>query len=434
MIWKYMKTKYIWVLIFSMFQASGLAQNETEPFIIIHGKLHVGNGTVIENSFIYCEKGKIVYAGPITDEVVRKYDKTQVRHIDATGEHVYPGLIALNTILGLNELDAVRATRDYHEVGVNNANVRALIAFNTDSKILPTLTFNGVFMAEIRPEGGLISGTGSLVKLEAWNWEDAAIKADATMHLNWPSPSVHHGWWAEPGETESRNRDSEMASLRRIFEEAKAYASLSNPSPVNLKYEAMRGLFNGSCRLMVHAQDRISISSALAFCRGYGIKPVIVGGEDAWMITDELKEASASVVISRTHRLPSRNDDAVHLPYGMPQILKAAGIPFAISDVNSWEQRNLPFQAGTAVAFGLTEEDALSAITLEPARILGIADRCGSVEAGKDATLIISKGNLLDPISNELSTGFILGKEVNLLNHQRMLYDKYKMKYQLMKN
>lgn len=431
---KNMKIKYGLLSVIIMMSSIVSAQTKPEPLIIMHAKLHVGNGTVIDNSFIFCENGKIVYAGPITDEAIRAYDKTEYRHIDATGEHVYPGLIALNSIVGLNELDAVRATRDYHEVGENNANVRALIAFNTDSKILSTLTFNGVLMAEIRPEGGLISGTGSLVKMEAWNWEDAAVKADASMHMNWPSPSVQHGWWAEPGESESKNRDSELGALRKIFEEAKAYSKLAQPSPLNLKYEAMRGLFDGSCRLMVHAQDRISISSALAFCKGYGISPVIVGGADAWMITDEIKAASASVILSRTHRLPSRNDDAVHLPYGMPQILKAAGIPFAISDVNSWEQRNLPFQAGTAVAYGLGEEDALRSISLEPARMLGIDARCGSVEAGKDATLLISKGNLLDPIGNQLSTGFIQGKEINLLNHQRMLYDKYQMKYNSMKN
>lgn len=407
------------------------APAQQEPITIFNGTLHVGDGTVIPQGLVHFVNGKIVYAGKMDDEAQRKYIKNEFRSIDATGKHIYPGLIALNTILGLNEIDAVRATRDYHETGSLNMNVRSIIAYNPESVIIPTVKFNGVLMAEVKPDGGRISGTGSLVQLDAWNWQDAALATDVTMHLNWPPSSYSTGWWAEPGETVSQRWDAEMLELRKVFEEAKAYAALKKPETVHLKYEAMRGLFDGTCKLMIHAEDRIAITSALAFAADYGIKPVIVGGSDAWMVTRELRNAGASVVIARTHRLPVRQDDVVDVVYRLPKVLHDSGVMFAIADVNSWEQRNLPFQAGNAVTYGLNKEEALAAITLNPAKMLGVDKFCGSLQAGKDATILIAEGDLLDMKGNVISEAFIQGREQPMLNSQRMLYDKYRSKYGL---
>jgi imidazolonepropionase-like amidohydrolase len=407
------------------------ARDQQEPITLFNGTLHIGNGTVIEQGLVHFDKGRIVYAGKMDDEARRKYLKNEFRSVDATGKHIYPGLIALNTILGLNEIDAVRATRDYHEIGHLNMNVRSIVAYNPESVIIPTVKFNGVLMAEIKPDGGRISGTGSLVQLDAWNWQDAAVATDVTMHLNWPASSYSTGWWAEPGETVSQHWDAEMLELRKVFEEAKAYAALKKPETVHLKYEAMRGLFNGSCKLMIHADDRIAITSALAFATDYGIKPVIVGGADAWMVTAELRKAGASVVITRTHRLPGRQDDPIDLVYRLPKVLKDSGVLFSITDVNSWQQRNVAFQAGNAVAYGLSKEEALASVTLNPAKMLGVDKSCGSLEAGKDATLIIAEGDLLDMKSNVISEAFIQGREIPMLNGQRMQYDKYRTKFGL---
>lgn len=407
------------------------APAQQEAITVFNGVLHLGNGNVIQQGLLHFDKGKIVYAGPMDDDARRKYMKNEFRSIDATGKHIYPGLIAMNTLLGLNEIDAVRATRDYHETGNLNMNVRSIIAYNPESVIIPTVRFNGVLMAEVKPEGGRISGTGSLVQLDAWNWQDAAIATDVTMHLNWPASSYSTGWWAEPGETLTRRWDAEMLELRKVFEEARAYAALKNPETIHLKYEAMKGLFNGTCKLMIHADDRIAITSALAFASDYGLKPVIVGGADAWMVTSELRNAGAGVIISRTHRLPARQDEPVDMMYRLPKILHDSGVMFAITDVNSWEQRNVAFQAGSAVAYGLSKEDALAAVTLNPAKMLGADKFCGSLEVGKDATLIITEGDMLDMKGNVISEAFIRGREIPMLNSQRMQYDKYRTKYGL---
>ncbi len=405
------------------------ANKQTSKIAIVNGTLHVGNGEVIEEALVYFENGIIVYAGPMDGNSLDKYVVAGVRKFEAKGKHIYPGLIALNTFLGLNEIDAVRATRDYNEVGKFNPNVRALIAYNSESKITPTVRFNGIMLAEIAPVGGRIAGESAVVQLDAWNWQDAAIKAEAGIHLNWPVSYRNTGWWAEPGENERQKWEEDVLELTTFFDEAKNYNTIQNPLPVNLKYEAMKGVFNGSKKLFIHADDRISITSALAFAKSYNIKPVIVGGADAWMVTTELKNAGATVVISRTHRLPSRADEPVDISYTLPKILFDSGVMFAIADVHSWEQRNLPFQAGQAVAYGLEKEEALKSISLNAAKILGIDKTCGSLEEGKDATIVICQGEILDMKQNNIEFAFIQGREIQLLNSQRMLYDRYRLKY-----
>ena len=405
------------------------AKKQTEKIAIINGTLHIGNGEVIEEALVYFENGILIYAGPLDGNSLGKYVVAGVQRIEAKGHHIYPGIIALNTFLGLNEIDAVRATRDYNEVGEFNPNVRALIAYNSESKITPTVRFNGVMLAEVAPVGGRIAGQSAVVQLDAWNWQDAELKADAGIHLNWPVSYRNTGWWAEPGENQRQKWEEDVLELRTFFDEAKNYNKIANPAPINLKYEAMKGVFDGSKKVFIHADDRISITSALDFAKSYGIAPIIVGGADAWMVTAELKQAGASVVITRTQRLPNRVDEAIYSNYSLPKILHDSGILFAIADVHSWEQRNVPFEAGQAVAFGLDKEEALKSITINAAKILGIDKTCGSLLVGKEATIVISQGDILDMKSNNILHAFIQGREIQLLNSQRMLYDRYRVKY-----
>lgn len=406
------------------------ANKQTQPVAIVNGTLHVGNGDIIEEALVYFDKGQIIYAGPLDENNRLKYVLPGVKVIDAKGKHIYPGLIAIDTYLGLNEIDAVRATRDYNEVGEFNPNVRSLIAYNTDSKITPTVRFNGVLLGEVKPTGGRISGSSCVVQFDAWNWQDALVKDYSAIHLNWPVSYSQHGWWAEPGEVQNNKWDDKMLELRTFFEEARQYGQQKN-EVINLKYEAMQNIFSGKSRLFIHANDKISITTAIAFAKQYGITPVIVGGADAWMLCNELKLAKVPVVITRTHRLPMRWDEPVDAPFRLPAILHDSGVSFCIADVNSWEQRNLPFQAGQAVACGLPREAALQSITLTTAKILGIDNRYGSVENGKSATLFISDGDALDMKSNQLAAAFIDGRAIELTNNQRILYDKYRQKYGL---
>ncbi|MCX6290303.1 MAG: amidohydrolase family protein [Bacteroidetes bacterium] len=402
------------------------AAPQSESMIIMNATAHLGNGQVIPNSVIGFENGKITF---VADATTVRFEKNKYRKIiDGYGKHVYPGFIACNSTIGLTEIDQVRSTRDFGEVGDLNPNVRSIIAYNTDSKIPPTVRSNGVLMAQIVPRGGTISGQSSVVELDAWNWEDAAYKTDEGIHLNWPRMYIYKGEGSQPEDKQKENMNRSLSSIEFFFRDAKAY-SLSSPAEKNLRFEAMRGLFEGNKKLYVHCDYVKEIEAAVNFCRKYGIKMVLVGGDDAWMVTGLLKENDVPVVLGRIHSLPPREDDDVDLPYKLPYLLKQAGVSYAISIEGSWNIRNLGFMCGTTAAYGLSKEDALMSITSAPAKILGIDSTVGTLEAGKDATFFISTGDALDMKTQNVTSAFIRGKEINLDNVQKQLYVKYKSKY-----
>jgi len=405
------------------------APEQTLPILIQGGTIHTGNGTVIENGIVVFASGKITYAGDASGKNSLK-DMNSYKMIDAKGKHIYPGIIALNSTLGLIEIDAVRSTRDYNEVGDVNPNVRAVISYNTDSKIIPTVRSNGVLLAEATPQGGTISGTSSVMMLDGWNWEDAVYKEEAGIHLNWPRMIISKGQNAEPEDKQRENINKSLQDIRSFFSEAKTYAK-QNPEEKNLRLEAMKDLFNGNKKLFVHCDFIKEIVAAVNFCKEFGVKMVLVGGMDSWRVTDLLKENNIPVIIVRTHLLPPREDEDVDLPYKLPSLLTKAGITVCITDGDSWPQRNIPFQEGTAAAHGLTKEEALTCITLNPAKVLGIDSTTGTVETGKDATLFISSGDAMDMKTNNEEMAFIKGKEIVLDDVQKQLYRKYMKKYGL---
>ena len=404
------------------------APKQTKSILIKNGTAHIGNGTVIENSYIGFKDGKITLVADATTSKIdpSKYDIT----IDASGKQVYPGFIAPNTTLGLMEIGAVRATNDMQEVGKYNPNIRALIAYNTDSKIIPTVRSNGVLLAEATPQGGTVSGTSSVMMLDGWNWEDAAYKEEAGIHINWPRMTISKGQFAEPEEKQRENINKSMEEIRNFFSEAKAY-SKQNPEEKNLRFEAMKDLFNGTKKLFVHCGYVKEIIASVNFCKEFGIKMVLVGGMDSWRASDLLKENNIPVVIVRTHAMPPREDEDIDLPYKLPYLLTKAGVMVCITDGGSWAQRNIPFQAGTASAYGLTKEEALMCITFNPAKVLDIDSTTGTIETGKDATLFISSGDALDLKTNNVEYAFIRGKQIVLDDVQKQLYRKYMRKYGL---
>lgn len=427
--------KIIILASFVLLSAMLAAQNprpagpQTEPILIMNATAHLGNGKVIENSAIGFENGKLILVADATTIRIEKgrYSKT----INAAGKHVYPGLIACNTTLGLTEIDMVRSTRDYNEVGEMNPNVRSLISYNTDSKIIPTVRSNGVLLAEVAPRGGLISGTSSVVALDGWNWEDAVFKSDVGIHVNWPSMSVARSGNAEQEENQRQRIQHDLAVIDQYFAEAKAYCEDKKPAEFNVRFESMRGVFNRSKKVFVHAGGSREIEAALLFSKRYGFEMVLVGGRDAWLQTALLKEQNVPVVLGTTHSLPGREDDDTDLPYRLPGMLAKAGIVCAIAHDGSWQVRNLPFYAGTAAAFGVTPEEALMMVTSNPARILGIGEQTGSLEVGKDATLLISTGDLLDMRTSNVEQAFIQGKSIDLDDIQKQLFNKYMEKYGL---
>jgi imidazolonepropionase-like amidohydrolase len=428
--------KYLGIISLSLYGFLAMAQvpapgeAQSKPIAIMNAYAHLGNGEVIENSVITFEDGVITN---VADATVIRMDLSKFKVIKAEGMHVYPGLIASNTIIGLEEIAAVRATRDQNETGDFNPNVRALIAYNTDSEIIPTTRFNGVLYAQTTPRGGRISGSSSVMDLDAWNWEDAVLKNDEGIHLNWPSKLRYPRWWL--GETEWReneNYDKDYEEVKGFFKDAVSYSEIAKPEVTNLKLEAMKGLFDGSKSLYIHTDRAKEIIQSIQFALEMGVeKVVLVGGDEAYYVKDFLKENEIPVILEETLRLPSRTADPVDFTYQLPNLLHKAGIKVAIGQWGEVMQaRNLPFSVGTAAAYGLGKEQALKMVTLNPAEIMGVDDKIGSLEKGKIASIVVSKGDILDMDGNQMEYVFIEGRQVNLEAHQQRLYKKFKDKYE----
>ncbi|MBL4651012.1 MAG: amidohydrolase family protein [Aureispira sp.] len=429
-----MKLIFSLLIVWSLTILSVVAQKNTpKSFLYTNVTIHVGNGKVIESGKIGVANGKINLVETMDAQSNSKYEVT----IDGEGQHIYPGFIAPNTRLGLEEIQAVRSTVDYREVGNFNPNVRSIIAYNTDSKVVPTVRSNGVLLAQIVPEGGRISGQSSIVYTQGDNWEDAALAFDNCVHLRWPSRVRYTGWWAQRGRTEmNKNYNKGMEATRVYFDAAKAYAQKTTIEKKNLKFETMKALFKKEKKLVVHAEDAKSMMDAINLLQTYGVDVIIQGGAESWKIVDFLKEKNVPVILNDVQQLPRRDDSDIDQPFKTPSILQANGIKFAFSlnRQGSWNVRNLMFQAGQAVGHGLDKEAAISASTLNVAEILGIADRVGSLETGKDATFIVSKGDALDMRTSVITAAFMAGRTVDLGDKQKELYDKYMDKYDLKKD
>jgi imidazolonepropionase-like amidohydrolase len=429
--------KYILALALSVLSAASFAQanitpaaKQSQAIAITGATIHIGNGTVIQNGTLVFDKGKII---SVSAGGVAQSGATEIK---ANGKHLYPGFIAPITNLGLTEFESVKATLDFQEIGNLNPHVRSLVAYNTDSKVPATLRSNGVLMAQITPQGGTIAGSSSVVQLDAWNWEDAAIRPDDAIHMNWPAIPRSRGGFGRPSMTAEQmreRRDAALSELEAFFTEAKAYAD-SKPGITNPRLAAMRHLFDGTEKLFITAEDQKDIVAAVNFAKKHHITPVIVGADDAHLVIDFLKENNITVVIKQPHALPNSVDDDVNMPYKNGAMLANAGIPIVISIEGYWQQRNLPFMAGTVSTWGLDKEKALQAITLNTARVLGIDKTTGSLEAGKDATLFISSGDALDMTTINVETAFIQGRNISLDNLHKQLNKKFSEKYGLKVN
>lgn len=438
-----MKKSFLFILLsvfgLATFSQSNVlpAEKQKAPIVITNATIHTGSGEVLENASVVIVDGKITAVGknvsvPAGAEVV-----------DAKGKHVYPGLILPASALGLVEISAVRATNDAREIGDLNPNVRSIVAYNTDSKVINTLRSNGVLAANIVPQGSFLAGSSSVVQLDAWTWTDAALKPDAGMHLYMPSlmqrPSFGRFGGGQGGPNAGMPQTDpvkegleQLEKLKSFFREAKAYNAVAVHTETNLKYEAVKNLFNKTQKFYVHGNTVRQMLAALDFVKEFGFDVVIVGGSESWQIADLLKQHNVSVILQQMHSLPTTTDDDVDQPYKSAAALQKAGVTFAISDDDSQTRgRNIAFNAGTAVAYGLTKEQALAAITLNVAKIMGVADKTGSIEVGKDANIIISSGDILDMMTNNVTDAFIQGRKINLDDKQKQLNDRYETKYEL---
>lgn len=403
-----------------------------ERILIVDGYLHVGNGDVLETAAIGVVDGKISFVKNSNAYTVDKTEWDTI--ISVKGKHIYPGFIAPNSTLGLTEIDAVRATRDFDEVGTYNPHIRSQIAFNVESKVISTVRTNGVLISQATPRGGSISGSSSVMKLQGWNWEDATILKDDGIHINWPSSVSGGGWWAEPApKTANKEYTSQKAKLYEFFELSKAYSKTADNEKFDIRLEAMRACFKGEKRVYIHADELQQLVDIIDFAAHFDLKhPVIVGGYDAHHITRRLSDAKIPVMVVRPHSLPENEEDDIDMGYKLPFLLNQGGVKFCIQnqgDMEAMNARNIPFLAGTAMAYGLTEEEAISAVSLSAAEILGIDKMYGSIEKGKSATLFVSEGNALDMRTNQVVLGLVDGEFMPITNMQYELFKKYTEKY-----
>ena len=418
------------IVVFSLlFTAVNLrAQADGKSVLLLNGYLHIGTGEVLESALVGVKNGKITL---VKNSLAYTY-KTEEWDtiIDLQGQHIYPGFVAPNSTLGLTEIDAVRATRDYNEVGIYNPHVRSQIAFNVESKVISTVRTNGVLLTQATPRGGSISGTSSVMAMDGWNWEDATVLKDDGIHVNWPSST--QGNWGE-GVKRNEQYDAQKREMTTFFDMAEAYTKLPADQQTDGRLDAMKGCFDGKKRVYFHANDIQQLLDIISFSNTYDFKyPVIIGGNDSYLVPKQLIDAGFSVMITRLHSLPEREEDAVDQPFKLPYLLQAAGVPFCLQnegDMEAMNARNIPFLAGTAKAYGLTEEQAVAAVSLNACKILGIDKDYGSVEEGKSATFFVSVGSAIDMRTNNVTMAIINGVFMSLDNAQKALYEKYEEKY-----
>ncbi|WP_323028442.1 amidohydrolase family protein [Gelidibacter japonicus] len=426
--------KITYILIAILCTSFGFAQQtpapkQSQPIAITGATAHLGNGQIIENSLIIFKDGKLT-----TVSNASQTDLSGMEVIKADGKHVYPGFIVPSSTLGLTEIDAVKATVDESEIGEMNPHIRSIIAYNAESKVVESMRPNGVLMGQIAPQGGRISGTSSVVQFDAWNWEDATVKVNDGIYLNWPSSFTRGRWWlGEDRGLKSNDKYKEQVDeLVAFFNETKAYAA-GDKTTTNLPYAATQGLFDGSKKLYINVDDEKGITDAIHFAKNNQVQHlVIVGGSESYKVADLLKQHDIPVIVQRIHSLPSKEDEDYDMPYKLATLLVNKGITVALNANGSMERmssRNLPFYAGTTVAYGLDKEEALKLITSNTAKILGIDKDYGTLEEGKSATLFISEGDALDMRTNQLTHAFIDGRLISLETHQTELYHRYDDKY-----
>ncbi len=407
--------------------------DQNKPVLIYNAFIHIGDGNTIEKGFVSFNNGKITDVSSedldLESNVYQNFLK-----INANGSHLYPGLILPNSKVGLEDISAVRATVDHTEVGELNSNIRSLIAFNTDSEVISTFRYNGILLSQVVPDGSFITGNSSIMMMEGWNWEDAAYKIDDGMHVKWPRKTYPPSRWS--GQTnfrENPNYKSSVDMINKFLIDSRSYYNLNGDEnkEVNLKLEAMVDVFNAKKKIYLHVGSREQIIESVQMFKKHGINDlVLVGANDALYAIDFILENNLPVLLNNLHRVPSRNHEHVDLPYKLPYLLHKEGILVGLTASGSLHsQRNLPFLAGTAAGYGLSKEEALKLITYNNAKILGIDDLTGSIKEGKDANIIISKGDILDMKSSVVEYAFITGRMVNLDGKQQVLYDRFKRKY-----
>jgi len=430
---RYVFLIFLFSALFSNDQIPG--NDQKRPILLKGGTLHTVSGDVLKEHDLLFAEGRII----TIDEQIQPSPDTDIYEI--YGKHVIPGFVAAYTRIGLTEISAVKQTNDHSEIGSINPNVRANVAYNPDSDLIPVTRSNGVLVVNSAPSSGRISGQSSVMELDGWTWEDATLKHPAGLNINWPYMYVNYD--KNRKKSDKAQRDEYKRQIREINDlvrNVRAYHKRKNAKErkaehkqeTDLRLESMIPFVIEQKSIFVHANEARQIKSAVDWARKNDLKIIIVGASDSWRLTDLLIKNNIPVIIDQVEKIPTRRFEPIHLPYKLPSILKAQGVQFCLNTIigypNDGNIRNLPNEAMRAAAYGLDKNEALRSITLSTAEILGIDHMVGSLDIGKDATFFISETPPME-MNPKILMAFIQGREVDLNNHQKMLYKKYQEKY-----
>ena len=404
---------------------------QSQPLVLKGATIHTVTKGTITNGTIVMDRGKILAIGGPEVAAPRG-----AKVVDYTGKHIYPGLIDAYSTVGISEIGAVDVSNDVNELGDFNPNVRPDVAVNAESRHIGPTRSAGVLVSFATPGGGLISGLSSAISLEGWTWEEMSMKGAAALNVNWPDPNGRPrrgGGGPPPGfggrpQPAPKTYAEQVEEIRNFFGEARAYRDAvksGQPVRTDTRYAAMIPALNGDIPVVVAAETMSQINDAMTWAKQEGVKLVIRGGRDALQVASRLKAESVPVILTSTMSAPPRSDDGYDEAYSTPAALYKAGVKFAIAgEGNALYSYRLPWDAGVAVAFGLPEEEALKAVTINAAEFMGVADKVGSLEVGKEATLIITTGTPLDMTSNVIQS-YIQGREIDMNDIQKQFFKKY---------
>ena len=409
--------------------------DQKRPILLRGGILHTVSGEILEEHDLLFAEGKIV----TIDEQIQPSPETDI--LDIYGKHVIPGFIAGYTRIGLTEISAVKQTNDHSEIGEINPNVRANVAYNPDSDLIPVTRSNGVLIVNSAPSSGRIPGQSSVMEMDGWTWEEATLKHPAALNLNWPSMRFNFRKDAKKKEKAQREEyHNAIREIDQLIRDVRAYHHRKNAKErkaehkqqSDLRLESMIPFVIFKDPIHIKANDARQIEAAVKWSNKHDLNIVIVGGKDAWMLTEMLVQNNIPVILLGVQVTPRRRFEPIHTPYKIPAILQKAGVHFCISLDPGYPMdghvRTLPDEAMRAASWGLTKDQALRAITLTAAEILGIDDKVGSLDLGKDATFFIADNEPLTQYNNPIKA-FIKGREIDLSDRQKNLWKKYQEKY-----
>jgi len=408
---------------------------QKRPILLRGGTLHTVSGDVLKEYDLLFAEGRII----TIDEQIQPSPETDIYEI--YGKHVVPGFVAGYTRIGLTEISAVKQTNDHSEIGDINPNVRANVAYNPDSDLIPVTRSNGVLVVNSAPSSGRVPGQSSVMLLDGWTWEDATLKHPAALNINWPYMYINFEKNRKKNDKAQRDEyDQQIREIDQLIRNVRAYhhrrsakeRKAEHKQETDLRLESMIPFVIHKDPIHIKANDIRQIEAAVKWADDQDLNIVIVGGRDSWINPEILVENNVPVILLGVQVTPRRRFEPIHIPYKLPALLHEAGVHFCISLDPGYPMdghvRTLPDEAMRAVSWGLSKDHALRSITLSAAEILGVDDKIGSLEPGKDATFFIAESEPLTQITNPIKA-FIQGRELDLSDRQKDLWEKYKEKY-----